>query len=160
MFEEFLSYPFQKFFKSFPFDVLKVLSIDSRRSIVGLCQSIGFSQNFLLADMTIQSPKTSIACRSSPWCISFSSVPANLWKPLSFPRLSPSRAGFPASPPKKDLRYSRAPSLRQGYAVLAISATTDSSATLSPVCPLRLSTYKAYLAPVVSSRDEEGFPSW
>ncbi|MFZ2896776.1 MAG: hypothetical protein WA008_12645 [Saprospiraceae bacterium] len=66
---------------------------------------------------------------------------------------------FPASPPKKDLRYSRAPSFRQGYSLLTISTTTGSSATLSPVCPLHLSIYKAYPAPVVSFRREEGFPS-
>ena len=49
--------------------------------------------------------------------------------------------------------------LRRGYVVLSIIATTDSSATLSPVGPLRRVTYRAYLAPAVSVRDEEGFPS-
>ena len=88
--------------------------------------------------------------RSSPCCISFPSVPVDLWKFLSF---------FPTSPPKKDLRYSRVPSLRSGCVVLTIFTTTDSSATLSPVSLLRLSTYKAYLAPDTSIRDEEGFPS-
>ena len=87
--------------------------------------------------------------RPSPCCISSSSVPADSRKPLSF---------FPASPQSKDVRYSRAPSLRQGYAVLAIPATADSSATLSPVSALRLSTYNAYPCSCRFLQGRGGFP--
>jgi len=38
-----LPYPFQEIFKSLCFDVLKALSIDAGRAVVGSCQSIGFS---------------------------------------------------------------------------------------------------------------------
>jgi hypothetical protein len=94
-------------------------------------------------------PKPLSACRSSPWCISSSSDTADLWKHLSF---------FPASPLKKDLEYSRAPSLRQGYAVLAISTTTDSSATLLSVSPFRRGTYRAYLRSWYFYQGQGGFP--
>ena len=94
-------------------------------------------------------PKTSRASRSSPSCISFSSVPADSWKSLSF---------SPALPPMKDLRYSRAPSLRQGYVVLALIATADSSATLSPVGTLRRATYSAYPCSCRFLQGRGGFP--
>src|SRR3990172_7995913 len=71
-----------------------------------------------------------------------------IWKYLSF---------FPASPLKKDLEYSRAPSLQQGYAVLAISTTTDSSATLLSFCPFRLLTYKAYICSLRLRKGQGGF---
>jgi hypothetical protein len=65
---------------------------------------------------------------------------------------------FPASPQSKDVRYSRAPSLRQGYAVLAIPATADSSATLSPVSALRHPTYSAYPCSCRFLQGRGGFP--
>jgi hypothetical protein len=55
--QEFLPYPFQKSFSAINLNVFKPLSIDARRSIVGLCQPIGFFKDFLLADMAVQSPK-------------------------------------------------------------------------------------------------------
>src|SRR4030042_526852 len=55
--KEFLPYLFQKSFNAFGFDIFKALSIDAGRSIVGLCQSIGFFKDFFLADMTVKSPK-------------------------------------------------------------------------------------------------------
>jgi hypothetical protein len=58
----------------------------------------------------------------------------------------------------KDLRYSRAPLLRQGYVVLAIIATADSSATLSPVGTFRLSTYSAYPYSYCFLQGQGGFP--
>src|SRR4030043_1319175 len=54
---KFLPYLFQKSFNAFGFDIFKALSIDAGRSIVGLCQSIGFFKDFFLADMTVKSPK-------------------------------------------------------------------------------------------------------
>ena len=127
----------------------KTLSIDSGCSIVGLCQSIGFFQDFFLADMTVKSPKPPVLLSLRLPVYLSPQFLQTVWKPLSF---------FPASPPLKDLRYSRAPSLRQGCVVLAIFATTDSSATLSPVSAFRLSTYNAYPCSCRFLQGRGGFP--
>src|SRR3990172_8680046 len=55
--QQFLSYPFQKSIPSLALNVLKTLPIDARRPFVRFRYPIGFFQDFLLAEMTVQPPE-------------------------------------------------------------------------------------------------------
>src|SRR4030042_275189 len=103
------------------------------------------------SDMSVQSPEPPLL------------VGLRLDVYLSPQLLQTDRSFYHASLPRlvsKDVSHSRAPSLRKGYVVPPLITTPGSSATPSPLSPLRLPTYRAYHAPVFSNRDEKGFPSW